>query len=103
MINVADYQCPDIDDAFTDIIATSIVTTILDERLAVHYERVTGHDLTTRRYYRQFAYWSDSLLNLYQKAESLAYYPIKGSNAIPMLSYGVPASLFIYSLLQKFP
>ena len=56
VIDVADYSCPDIDEEFMDIIATSIVTTILDERLAVHYERVTGHDLTTRRYYRQFAY-----------------------------------------------
>ena len=56
IIDVADYKCPDIDEAFFDIISTSIVTTILDERLAIHYERVTGHDLTTRRYYRQFAY-----------------------------------------------
>ena len=56
VIDVSDYSCPDIDEEFMDIIATSIVTTILDERLAVHYERVTGHDLTTRRYYRKFAY-----------------------------------------------
>lgn len=56
VIDVEDYKCPDIDDEFKDIIATSIVTTMLDERLAIHYERVTGHDLNTRRYYRQFEY-----------------------------------------------
>lgn len=49
VIDAADYRCPDIDDEFADIIATSVVTTMLDER-------VTGHDLTIRRYYRRFEY-----------------------------------------------
>ena len=56
VIDVADFKTPHVDDEFKEIIATSIVTTILDERLAIHYERVTGHDLTIRRYYRQFEY-----------------------------------------------
>ena len=55
-IGGADFKTPHVDDQFKEIIATSIVTTILDERLAIHYERVTGHDLTIRRYYRQFEY-----------------------------------------------
>ena len=56
IIDVADFKTPHVDDEFKEIIASSIVTTILDERLAIHYERVTGHDLTIRRYYRQFEY-----------------------------------------------
>lgn len=56
IIDTKDYPLPHINDAFRDIVATSIVTTILDERAAIQYERVTGHDLTTRRYYRQFEY-----------------------------------------------
>lgn len=56
IIDVADFKTPHVDDEFKEIIASSIVTTILDERLAIHYERVTGHDLTIRRYYCQFEY-----------------------------------------------
>lgn len=56
IIDTKDYPLPHIDDTFRDIVTTAIVTTILDERLAIQYERVTGHDLTTRRYYRQFKY-----------------------------------------------
>ena len=41
---------------FAWILAPLFVSTLLVDRLAVHMEKYTGHDLDFRRYYRQFDY-----------------------------------------------
>lgn len=38
------------------LLAPLYVSTLLVDRLAVHMEKYTGHDLDYRRYYRQFEY-----------------------------------------------
>lgn len=45
-----------IDDEFRWIVAPCVVSTLLVDRLAAHFEQQTGHDLDIRRYYRQFDY-----------------------------------------------
>lgn len=55
-IDLADFETPGIDDEFRDIISPMILETITTGRLAIHYEANTGHDLSIRRYYRQFDY-----------------------------------------------
>ena len=50
------FKLEGIDDDFRVICSPMIVTAILTERLAVHYELITGHSLSFRRYYRQFEY-----------------------------------------------
>jgi len=50
------FDLEGIDDDFRVICSPMIITAILTERLAVHYELVTGHSLQFRRYYRQFDY-----------------------------------------------
>jgi len=43
-------------DGFDWMLAPLFVSTLLVDRLAVHMEKYTGHDLDFRRYYRQFDY-----------------------------------------------
>lgn len=50
------YALDGIDDAFRWIMAPCVVSTLLVDRLAAHFEKYTGHSLDIRRYYRQFDY-----------------------------------------------
>ena len=56
VIDPRDYPLNGIDDAFRWIMAPCVVSTLLVDRLAAHFEHYTGHDLNIRRYYRQFDY-----------------------------------------------
>ncbi|HHF9034068.1 TPA: SIS domain-containing protein [Klebsiella pneumoniae] len=56
VIDPRDYPLNGIDDAFHWIMAPCVVSTLLVDRLAAHFEHYTGHDLNIRRYYRQFDY-----------------------------------------------
>ncbi|OZU86981.1 glucosamine--fructose-6-phosphate aminotransferase [Virgibacillus indicus] len=56
VIDTKDYELKGIDDKFRWILAPTISTTILVDRLAQHYQKYTGHDMEDYRYYRQFAY-----------------------------------------------
>ena len=56
IFDTKDYVLEGIDDEFRVICSPMIITAILTERLAAHYELNTGHSLEFRRYYRQFEY-----------------------------------------------
>lgn len=56
VIDPRDYPLNGIDDAFRWVMAPCVVSTLLVDRLAAHFEHHTGHDLNIRRYYRQFDY-----------------------------------------------
>ncbi len=56
VIDSKDYELEGIDDKFRWILAPTIISTLLVDRLAFHFEDNTGHSLDIRRYYRQFAY-----------------------------------------------
>lgn len=56
VIDPRDYMLAGIDDDFRWLLAPCIVSTLLVDRLAAHFEHYTGHDLNLRRYYRQFVY-----------------------------------------------
>lgn len=56
VIDTKDYELEGIDDKFRWILAPTISSTLLVDRLAFHFEDNTGHDLDIRRYYRQFEY-----------------------------------------------
>lgn len=56
VFDTKDYQFEGIDDEFRIICSPMVITAILTERLAAHYELTTGHSLEFRRYYRQFEY-----------------------------------------------
>ena len=56
VFDTKDYILEGIDDEFRVICTPMIITAILTERLAAHYELNTGHSLEFRRYYRQFNY-----------------------------------------------
>ena len=46
----------DVDPEFRPFVIPWIVTALLTERLAKHYEVYTKHNLQYRRYYHQFDY-----------------------------------------------
>lgn len=56
VIDTKDFALEGIDDKYRWILAPTISSTILVDRLARYYEKYTGHDLDMRRYYRQFEY-----------------------------------------------
>lgn len=56
VIDTKDYELEGIDDKFRWILAPTISSTLLVDRLAFHFEDNTEHDLDIRRYYRQFEY-----------------------------------------------
>ncbi|MBS4172789.1 SIS domain-containing protein [Bacillus sp. FJAT-49736] len=56
VIDTKDYPLVGIDDDFRWILAPTISSTLLVDRLARYYEKYTGHDLDIRRYYRKFEY-----------------------------------------------
>ena len=56
VIDTKDYDLKGIDEEFRVICSPMILTALVTERLAAHYELNTGHSLDFRRYYRQFDY-----------------------------------------------
>ncbi len=56
VIDTQEYALDGIDTKFRWIIAPTICSTILVDRLAFHFESYTKHNLDYRRYYRQFDY-----------------------------------------------
>lgn len=56
VIDTKDFILEGIDEEFRQYCAPAVVEAILTERLAVQFERRTGHDLNFRRYYRQLDY-----------------------------------------------
>lgn len=56
VIDTKEFALEGIDDEFRVICSPMILTSIVTERLAAHYELNTGHSLKFRRYYRQFEY-----------------------------------------------
>lgn len=56
VIDTAEYALDGIDDEFRVLVSPMITSALLTERLAVHYETFTKHNLKYRRYYRQFEY-----------------------------------------------
>jgi len=51
-----EYALAGIDDEFRWLLAPCVISTLLVDRLAAHFEHYTGHSLDIRRYYRQFEY-----------------------------------------------
>ena len=56
VVDIADYKFEGIDEKFKEICSPMVLTALVTERLAAHYELNTGHSLQFRRYYRQFEY-----------------------------------------------
>lgn len=56
IIDTQDFKLEGIDEKYSWIIAPTIASTILVDRLAFHFEDNTKHSLDIRRYYRQFNY-----------------------------------------------
>jgi fructoselysine-6-phosphate deglycase len=56
VVDIADYKFEGIDEKFRVICSPMVLTALVTERLAAHYELNTGHSLQFRRYYRQFDY-----------------------------------------------
>lgn len=56
VLDTQEYALDGIDKEFRDLCSPWIVTALLTERLAAHYEANTKHNLAYRRYYRQFEY-----------------------------------------------
>jgi fructoselysine-6-phosphate deglycase len=56
VIDTKEYKLEGIDDKYRVICSPMILTALVTERLAAHYELNTGHSLKFRRYYRQFDY-----------------------------------------------
>jgi fructoselysine-6-phosphate deglycase len=56
VIDPREFTLTGIADEFRWILAPCVVSTLLVDRLAAHFEHYTGHSLDIRRYYRQFDY-----------------------------------------------
>ncbi len=56
VIDTLDFKLNGIDEKYRWIIAPTIASTVLVDRLAFHFEDNTKHSLDIRRYYRQFDY-----------------------------------------------
>ncbi|WP_413527600.1 SIS domain-containing protein [Marinilactibacillus psychrotolerans] len=56
VLDTQEFAFDGIDPEFRELIVPWIVTSLLTERLAAHYEVYTKHNLQYRRYYRQFEY-----------------------------------------------
>lgn len=56
VIDTKEFQLEGIDDKFRWIMAPTISSTILVDRLARHYEKATGHTFGDVRYYRKVQY-----------------------------------------------
>lgn len=55
-LDINDYRLNGFSNEFNEILSPIIFNALTRGRLAYHLERVTGHDLEMRRYYRQFKY-----------------------------------------------
>ena len=56
VLDTQEFAFEGLDAEFRELIVPWIVTSLLTERLAAHYEVYTKHNLEYRRYYRQFDY-----------------------------------------------
>lgn len=56
VIDLADFIIENMDEEFIYMLSPMMVETITSERLAKHFEKNSGHDLDTRRFYRQMEY-----------------------------------------------
>lgn len=56
VFDTKEFAFDGLDPEFRVLVSPWIATALLTERLAVHYEVYTKHNLQYRRYYRQFAY-----------------------------------------------
>lgn len=56
VIDTKDFELNGIDEKYRWIIAPTIASTVLVDRMAFHFEDNTKHSLDIRRYYRQFDY-----------------------------------------------
>ncbi|MFB4167279.1 SIS domain-containing protein [Virgibacillus sp. JSM 102003] len=56
VIDTKDFELKNIDDEFRWILAPTISTSLLVDRLAKHYEYYTGHKMEDTRYYRKIDY-----------------------------------------------
>lgn len=56
VLDTQEFALDGIDREFRELVAPWIVTALLTDRLAKHYEVYTKHNLSYRRYYRQFEY-----------------------------------------------
>lgn len=56
VLDTKEFAFDGLDAEFRELIVPWIVTSLLTERLAAHYEVYTKHNLEYRRYYRQFDY-----------------------------------------------
>lgn len=56
VFDTKEYDLDGIDDEFRWIVAPTITSTILVDRLGRHYEKVTGHTFGDVRYYRKIEY-----------------------------------------------
>lgn len=56
VIDTKEFDLENIDDKFRVILSPIVFNALTRERLVYHLEANTGHDLDTRRYYRQFEY-----------------------------------------------
>lgn len=56
VIDLDEYHLNDFSEEFEELLTPIIFNALTRGRLAYHFERVTGHDLNMRRYYRQFKY-----------------------------------------------
>lgn len=55
-IDLADFDIKGVDEEFKYMYSPMITETLTSERLAKHIEKYSGHDLDTRRFYRQMEY-----------------------------------------------
>lgn len=56
VLDTAEYAIPELDEDFRVIVSPWILSSLVTDRLAAHYEMVTKHNLDYRRYYHQFEY-----------------------------------------------
>ncbi|MDO4436424.1 MAG: SIS domain-containing protein [Coriobacteriaceae bacterium] len=56
IIDTAEFAIPGLDPEFRVIVSPWILTVLVTDRIARHYETVTKHNLKYRRYYHQFDY-----------------------------------------------
>lgn len=56
VLDLNDYKLEGFSLKYQALLSPIIFNALTRGRLAYHYERVTGHDLNIRRYYRQFEY-----------------------------------------------
>lgn len=56
IIDLADFEIENFDEEFKYMLTPMIVETLTTDRLAKHFENLSGHSLDLRRFYRQMEY-----------------------------------------------